>query len=107
MNLSQILIMVAVMGLITWCLRAVPFFFQGFLTTHPFIEYIKNRFPLMMMLILVVYASEVYQRKSFAELQPTLIAMSLTAVLQLVFKNYLLSLFSGIAAFVVLVNHLI
>lgn len=105
MSTANILVMVAVMGLITWALRAVPFFFQSFLTTHPFIEYIKNRFPLMMMVILVVYASEVYQRKPLAELQPTLIAMGITAALQLAFKNYLISLFCGIAAFVFLVNH--
>ncbi|MGL4766762.1 MAG: branched-chain amino acid transporter permease [Formosimonas sp.] len=105
MSLPEILTMIAVMGAITWGLRAAPFFFQGFLTRHPFIGYIKNRFPLMMMLILVVYASEIYQPKSWEQLRPTLLAIGLTAAIQLLCKNYLLSLFAGIALYVLLVNH--
>ena len=44
--------MIVVMGLVTWGLRALPFFFKDWLNAHPFIAYIKNRFPLIMMLIL-------------------------------------------------------
>ena len=54
MSTPQIFSMILIMGVITWCLRALPFFFQDFLSQHPFIDFIKTRFPLMMMLILVV-----------------------------------------------------
>ena len=104
MSTPQIFSMILIMGVITWCLRAWPFFFQDFLSQHPFIDFIKTRFPLMMMLILVVYASDVYKGKPLTELQPTLLAMAATTLLQLGFKNYLISLFGGIAVYVALVN---
>ena len=96
--------MIAVMGLVTWGLRALPFFFKDWLNAHPFVAYIKNRFPLIMMLILVVYASEVYKAQHVSEVQCSLIGIGFTAVLQLAFKNYLLSLFGGITLYVLLVN---
>ena len=96
--------MIVVMGLVTWSLRALPFFFKDWLNAHPFIAYIKNRFPLMMMLILVVYASGAYKANHFSEIEFALLGIALTAVLQVVFKNYLLSLFGGVALYMLLVN---
>ena len=96
--------MIVVMGLVTWGLRALPFFFKDWLNAHPFIAYIKNRFPLMMMLILVVYASGAYKANHFSEIEFALLGIALTAVLQVVFKNYLLSLFGGVALYMLLVN---
>ncbi len=96
--------MIVVMGLVTWGLRALPFFFKDWLNAHPFIAYIKNRFPLMMMLILVVYASGSYKANHFSEIEFALLGIALTAVLQVVFKNYLLSLFGGVALYMLLVN---
>lgn len=106
-SLWYIALMIAVMMLVTWGLRALPFFFKDSLNEHPFIAFIQNRFPLIMMLILVVYASEVYKAQHLSEVQFSLIGIGFTAVLQLLFKNYLLSLFGGIAIYVVLVNGLI
>ena len=99
--------MIVVMGLVTWGLRALPFFFKDWLNAHPFIAYIKNRFPLIMMLILVVYASEVYKAQHLSEVKFALFGIALTALLQLIVRNYLVSLFAGIALYVVLVNGLI
>ncbi len=99
-----IISMIVVMGLVTWGLRALPFFFKDWLNAHPFVAYIKNRFPLMMMLILVVYASDAYKAHHFAEIQPALLGIALTALLQVAFKNYLLSLFSGVALYMALIN---
>ena len=96
--------MIVVMGLVTWGLRALPFFFKDWLNAHPFIAYIKNRFPLIMMLILVVYASDAYKAQHFSEIQFALLAIALTAILQVVSKNYLLSLFGGVALYMLLVN---
>ncbi len=76
------------------------------MNAHPFIAYIKNRFPLIMMLILVVYASDAYKAQHFSDVQFALLGIALTAVLQVVFKNYLLSLFGGIALYMVLLNGL-
>ena len=106
-SLWYIALMIAVMMLVTWGLRALPFFFKDSLNEHPFIAFIQNRFPLIMMLILVVYASEVYKAQHLSEVQFSLIGIGSTAVLQLFFKNYLLSLFAGIAVYVALVNGLI
>ena len=99
-----IISMIVVMGLVTWGLRALPFFFKDWLNAHPFIAYIKNRFPLIMMLILVVYASGAYKANHFSEIEFALLGIALTAVLQVVFKNYLLSLFGGVALYMLLVN---
>ena len=107
MSHLQIAMMVLVMGLITWGLRALPFFFKDWLNAHPFIAFIKSRFPLIMMFILVVYASEVYKARHWTDVKFALIGMACTALLQLLFKNYLLSLFAGIVTYVVLVNGLI
>ena len=96
--------MIVVMGLVTWGRRAWPFFVKAWLNAHPFIAYIKNRFPLMMMLILVVYASGSYKANHFSEIEFALLGIALTAVLQVVFKNYLLSLFGGVALYMLLVN---
>ena len=67
MSHLQIAMMVLVMGLITWGLRALPFFFKDWLNAHPFIAFIKSRFPLIMMFILVVYASEVYKARHWTD----------------------------------------
>ena len=96
--------MIVVMGLVTWGLRALPFFFKDWLNTHPFVAYIKNRFPLIMMLILVVYASDAYKAQHFSEIQFAVLGIALTAILQVVFKNYLLSLFGGVALYMLLIN---
>ena len=96
--------MIVVMGLVTWGLRALPFFFKDWLNAHPFVAYIKNRFPLIMMLILVVYASDAYKAQHFSEIQFAVLGIALTAILQVVFKNYLLSLFGGVALYMLLTN---
>ena len=57
-----------------------------------------------MMLILVVYASEAYKTQHWADIQTAVLCMGLTAVLQLFFRNALLSLFVGVALYVVMVN---
>ena len=74
------------------------------MNAHPFIAYIKNRFPLIMMLILVVYASDAYKAQHFSEIQFAVLGIALTAILQVVFKNYLLSLFGGVALYMLLIN---
>ena len=99
--------MIVVMGLVTWGLRALPFFFKDWLNAHPFVAYIKNRFRLIMMLILVVYASDAYKAKQFSEIQFAVFGIALTAFLQVVFKNYLLSLFGGVALYMILVNNVL
>ena len=104
MPFSQMLVMMALMGAITWGLRALPFFFKDWLNAHPLVDYIKTRFPLLMMLILVVYASEAYKTQHWADIQTAVLCMGLTAVLQLFFRNALLSLFVGVALYVVMVN---
>ncbi len=96
--------MIATMGLVTWGLRALPFFLKDWLNAHPFVAYIKNRFPLIMMLILVVYASDAYKAQHFSQIQFALFGIALTAILQVAFKNYLLSLFGGVALYMLLVN---
>ena len=102
---GYIALMILVMGLITWGLRALPFVFKDWLISHPFVDYIKNRFPLIMMIILVVYASEAYKAEHFSDVQNSVIGIVVTAVLQIVFKNYLLSLFGGIVIYMALINH--
>ena len=57
-----------------------------------------------MMLILVVYASDAHKAQHFSEIQFAVSGIALTAILQLVFKNYLLSLFGGVALYMLLVN---
>ena len=104
MPFSQMLVMMALMGAITWGLRALPFFFKDWLNAHPLVDYIKTRFPLLMMLILVVYASEAYKTQHWADIQAAVWCMGLTAVLQFFFRNALLSLFTGVALYVVMVS---
>lgn len=104
MPLSQIFLMIALMGAITWGLRALPFFFKDWLNAHPLVDYIKSRFPLLMMLILVVYASEAYKAQHWMDIQTAVLCMGLTAALQFFFRNALLSLFAGVALYVVMVN---
>ncbi len=104
MSHIEIAAMIAVMGLVTWGLRALPFFFKDWLNAHPFITYIKNRFPLVMMLILVVYASEAYKAQHLSEVKFALIGIMLTGLLQITLKNYLVSLFGGIVVYVALLN---
>ena len=106
-SLWYIALMIVVMMLVTWGLRALPFFFKDSLNEHPFIAFIQNRFPLIMMLILVVYASDAYKAKQFSEIQFAVFGIALTAFLQVVFKNYLLSLFGGVALYMILVNNVL
>lgn len=96
--------MIVVMGVITWGLRALPFFFKDWLSAHPFVEYLKNRFPLLMMLILVVYAADGHKAQHFSQVRDALLGIALTVVLHLMLKNYLVSLFGGVLLYVLLVN---
>ena len=56
MNINDILLVILFMGMVTWALRAAPFFLMEFCKHHKVIQYLGNRLPGAVMVILVVYS---------------------------------------------------
>lgn len=97
------LLLVLVGCLVTLSLRAFPFIlFGGHRKTPPVILYLGRTLPYAVIGMLVVYCMRSTELTSLGGWLPTLVGVLVVAVLHLTFRNTLLSIICGTAAYMLL-----
>ncbi len=105
MDNLQLFIIIAIMSITTFALRAMPFIFRRHIENNQFFLFIKNKLPAMMMLVLVFYAvglQDIANISSIENLDKKLIALSVTVVVHWLLRNFLLSIGVGAVCYIVL-----
>ena len=75
--------------------------------TPKIISYIKERFPMIMMFILTIYAANIPKSQSISTILPELIAVIVTGITHWLLKNFFLSIFIGVSMYITLNHYLI
>ena len=95
---------IAVMAVVTFALRALPFLIGDWLEHHPLIHRLGRFLPPAIMLLLVVHSALGAARAHSGGGWPELIAVSVTAALQWWQRSPLLSILAGTGLYVLLRN---
>ena len=103
MRMPEIYIAVAVIAALTLFTRAFPFmFFRK--KPGPAIEFFENNIPPMVILILVIYCVRDVNWTSAPFGVPEVLCMAVTALLHLWKGNSMLSIFSGTALYMIMIQ---
>ena len=107
MNNNEIYLAIIVMAIVNLFTRAFPFVF--FLKKEPptIIKYIERYFPPIIMTILILYTIKDIDFAVAPHGYKELLAMFLTAIIHIVFKNYLISIFGGTVLYMILVQSIV
>ena len=95
---------IAVVALVTWALRAVPFVLFG---NHPLpemIRYLGTVLPPSIMTVLVIYCLRNTSFSQFPFGIPEIAACALVVILQVVRKNMYLSIIAGTVCYMALIR---
>lgn len=95
---------IAVMGLVTFALRALPFVADHWLRRQPVVERLGQFLPLAIMSLLLVHSSAAAAREHEGGPWPELVAVALVIGLQWWGRHALLSIGVGTAAYVLMRN---
>ncbi|MDV6265935.1 branched-chain amino acid transporter permease [Rhodococcus globerulus] len=95
---------VAIMAVVTFALRAIPFAVLKPLRSSALVAYLGIYMPAGVMLILVMYSLKNVSATGPSHGLPELIAVSATAAIHLWRKNAVLSIVVGTAMYVALMN---
>ena len=96
---------VAVVAIVTWALRALPFWvFRAGRPVPRTITYLGRVLPPAIMGMLIIYCLKAITPTAYPFGLPELIAVAITAGLHLFKRNTMLSIFGGTAAYMVLVQ---
>jgi branched-subunit amino acid transport protein AzlD len=99
------LIIIAVVAVVTFATRALPFvFFGGKRPTPKFILYLGKALPSAVMAMLVVYCLKGVSLAAYPYGLPELIAIAVVVALQVWKRNSLISIFSGTAVYMLAVQ---
>lgn len=98
------IILIAVMAVITFALRALPFLIFGKRETPKFIIYLSKVLPYAIMGMLVVFCFKNVKVTSFPFGLPELIAGAITVVLHVWKRNTLISILFGTVSYMLLVQ---
>lgn len=102
-NLHAILA-IAVMAIISYLLRALPFLIFSGKQTPPFIQYLGKYLPYAIMGMLVIYCLKEVRPLAYPYGLPELIAIAIVALLHIWKRNTLLSIVSGTVSYMLLVQ---
>ncbi len=94
---------IAVLTAATFFTRAVPFVLLSRAANHPLLEHLGRFLPPIVMVLLVVYSFKSEANFSI-EFLPELGCLALVAILHLLFRQSLLSIVGGTAAYMTLVQ---
>ena len=103
-SLSEFLLYVVIFALANFITRAIPFAFFAKHKPPPYIEFIGRYFPPIIITILIFYTLKDSNFTDYESVFKPVGAIFLTLVLQIMVKNYLLSVFGGTAFYMILVN---
>ena len=94
---------IAVLAVTTFFTRALPFLLLSRVSNHPLLEHLGRFLPPIVMVLLVVYSFKNDAAIS-VEFLPELACLALVAGLHLAFRQALLSIVGGTAAYMALVQ---
>ena len=101
---THAIIAIAIMAGISFLLRALPFLIFSGGKTPRFIEYLGKYLPFAIIGMLVVYCLKDVKPLAYPYGLPELIAIAIVALLHVWKRNTLLSIVSGVAAYMLLVQ---
>ena len=104
MDNSYLISAIFVMVVVNYMTRALPFVFFRGKTPPPFILFLEVYFPPVIMTILVFYSLKDIDIYTAPYGGYEIIAVAVTVVLHLLFKNYLLSIFGATLCYMGLVQ---
>ena len=102
-NLHAILA-IAIMAIISYLLRALPFLIFSGKQTPRFIQYLGKYLPYAIMGMLVIYCLKEVRPLAYPYGLPELIAIAIVALLHIWKRNTLLSIVSGTVSYMLLVQ---
>lgn len=103
MDLTYLLAFIATMAAATFVTRALPFWiFQD--QQHPVVLFLGRYLPPAVMTLLVMYCLKEVQWTSGNHGLPELLSLAVVVVAHLLFKNALISIFSGTALYMMWVQ---
>ena len=95
---------IAVIALVTWALRALPFILFGNRPLPDTVKYLGRVLPPAIMTILVIYCLRDTKLTAFPFGIPELVSCLLIIILQAVKKNMYLSIIAGTACYMILIR---
>lgn len=101
---NEILLAILVMSAVNIVTRVLPFAFFSKKDLPASLSYVGKYFPAIIMSILIVYSIKEIDLSAFPYGFKELGSIVFTAVLHLVFKNYLVSIFAGTIFYMFLVQ---
>lgn len=104
MDSGQVLWGIAVMGAITWALRALPFVAERWLSGHPWVAKVQAFLPPAIMAILLLHTVMTGDASRSNWPLAEVVAIAVVMGLQWFGRHALLSIFVGTGLYVVLVN---
>lgn len=104
MSDSYILVSIGVMALVTFLIRALPFLVLGNKPTPKFLEYLGKYLPFSVMAMLVVYCLKGVSIFEGTHGLPEFIAVAVTATLQALKHNTLISIIVGTITYMLLIQ---
>lgn len=104
MNNSEIFIAIAIMSTISYFIRALPFLFFRNKELPYYLLFIGKYFPAIIITILIVFTLKDVNFSIAPFGLKEIISVIFTAILHLVFKNYLISIFMGTILYMGLVQ---
>jgi branched-subunit amino acid transport protein AzlD len=103
MDLSYLLAFIVTMALATFVTRALPFWiFRD--QQHPVVLFLGRYLPPAVMTLLVMYCLKEVQWTSGNHGLPELLSLAIVVIAHLLFKNALISIFSGTALYMMWVQ---
>ena len=106
MNNYEIFIAIAIMSSISYFMRALPFLFFRKKELPHYLVFIEKYFPAVIMTILVVYTLKDVNFTLIPYGLKEIGSILITAILHLIFKNYLISIFLGTIFYMFLVQYM-
>jgi branched-subunit amino acid transport protein AzlD len=104
MSSSQVLLGIAVMGAITWLLRALPFVAERWLQGHPWVGKVRGFLPTAIMVILLLHTVSTGDASRSNWPIAEVVSIAVVMGLQWFVRHALLSIFTGTGLYVLLVN---
>ncbi len=102
----EIYIAIAIMAVVNFFTRVFPFLFFRKNELPSYVVFIERFFPAVIMTILIVYSIKDIDFSLAPYGIKEIGGILFTAILHIVFKNYLVSIFSGTIFYMVLVQYL-
>ena len=104
MNNYEIFIAIAIMSIITYFMKALPFLFFRNKELPSYLLFIGKYFPAVIMTILIIYTLKDVDFSLMPYGLKEISSIAFTAILHLMFKNYLVSIFFGTVFYMGLVQ---